>query len=74
MVCLELDDFISVLGIGESEQGWLRVDRKRGKWYEVNGGKDRQPQKYPKGIDVLLEALGSPFSGEIDEPTMELQT
>lgn len=74
MVCLELSDFLSVLGTGETEQRWLRVDRKRGKWYDVSGGKDRPALKYPKGIDALLEALGSPFSDEVEEVAIELQT
>jgi hypothetical protein len=74
MVCLTLAEFLSALEIGESDQGWLRVDRKRGKWYEVTGAKVEKPLKYPRGIDVLIEALGSPFREVRDDHAMEPET
>lgn len=67
MVCLELSDFIRVMGSGESDQGWIRVDRPRGKWYEVSGGKTTAPKKLPRGIDPILQALGAPLRVVEDE-------
>lgn len=62
MVCLTLADFLKVMGSGESEQIWIRVDRPRGKWYEVSGGRTKTPRKLPHGIEPILLTLGAPIS------------
>lgn len=75
MVCLELGDFLAVMGSGESDQGWIRVDRPRGKWYEVSGGKATTPRKFPRGIEAVLKALGAPIRADEDgSSSMEPQT
>ncbi|MER8408924.1 hypothetical protein NKH16_30435 [Mesorhizobium sp. M1307] len=72
MLCIDLPEFIQLLAVGDSEQAWLRVDRRKGKWYEVNGSKTQGPRKYPKGIDALMDALG--FQGAVERPAKALQT
>ena len=75
MVCLDLTDFLAVLGSGDSDQGWIRVDRPRGKWYELSGGKMTTPKKFPRGIEPILQALGAPVRAvEEDNGPTEQQT
>jgi hypothetical protein len=67
MVCLDIEEFLATLGSGESDQGWIRVDRPRGKWYEVSGGKTTVAKKLPRGIEPILQALGSQIREVYDE-------
>lgn len=57
MVCLQLDDFLAVLSVGEANQAWIKIDRTRGKWYDVGSERAGQSRKFPSGLDPLLEAL-----------------
>lgn len=56
MVCLTLDEVAALITVADSEQAWLRVDRRRGQWYTVNGARSL-PIKRPKGTDALVESL-----------------
>lgn len=59
MVCLTLDELTEVLVAGESEQAWVRVDRRKGEWYSVSGGGGDLPSKKPKGVDLIVSFLSS---------------
>lgn len=56
MVCLTLDEVAAIVTVANSEQAWLKVDRRRGKWYSVNGS-GSLPMKRPKGLGALVEDL-----------------
>ena len=56
MVCLTLEEVAALITVAGSEQAWLRVDRRRGQWYTVNGA-GSLPIKRPKGLDALVETL-----------------
>lgn len=57
MVCVNGDDLLSILETGESDQAWVKVDRRRGQWYAVWGGRAELPGKRPQGLDLLVEAV-----------------
>ena len=57
MVCLPLEELLEILSIGESEQAWIKVDRRKGKWYSLTGAASALPRKKPKGIDQIVEVL-----------------
>ncbi|WP_298742770.1 hypothetical protein [uncultured Brevundimonas sp.] len=56
MVCLTLDEVAALITVANSEQAWLRIDRRRGQWYTVNGS-GSLPIKRPKGLAALVEDL-----------------
>lgn len=60
MLCASLDELTEILGAGVSDQAWVRVERRRNKWYSVNGAAGELPYKKPQGLDLLTEALSSP--------------
>jgi len=57
MVCLTIEEMISIMDTGESGQAWIRIDRPRGKWFSVFGAKGQLPSKKPNGLDCLLDCL-----------------
>jgi len=57
MVTLTLEEVTAILTTGESEQAWIRVDRKRNEWYAVNGGAAELPNKTPQGVQPIIQAL-----------------
>lgn len=57
MVTLTLKEVTGILTSGESEQAWIRVDRKRNEWYSVSGGAAVLPNKKPQGVQPILQAL-----------------
>lgn len=57
MVSLTLEEAISILSAGDSEQAWIRVDRRRNEWYSVNGGASALPNKKPQGVQPIVQAL-----------------
>jgi hypothetical protein len=57
MVCVPLEDVQDLLEIGESDQAWIRIDRKKRQWYSVSGGRGEAPNKRPRGLDVLIDRL-----------------
>lgn len=71
MVCINLDEAASLLKIGDSEQAWLRVDRRRRKWYEVTGSGGDLGSKLPSGLDSLVRAIQA--SEQADRFIHELQ-
>lgn len=58
MACVSLDELLEVLVAGESDQAWVRLDRRKGEWYRVSGGKGDLAAKKPNGVDAILEAIG----------------
>lgn len=59
MVCVSLEELLDLLKIGGSEQAWVRVDRRKGKWYSLDGAGAVIPRKKPNGLDALIESLAA---------------
>jgi hypothetical protein len=57
MVCVPLHEMQSVLEIGESDQAWARIDRRKREWYCISGGKGELASKKPRGLDILINCL-----------------
>jgi len=57
MVTLTLEETTSILAAGESDQAWIRVDRRKNEWYSVNGGAAELPTKRPQGVQPIIQAL-----------------
>ena len=57
MVCLTIEDMLSVSEVGQSEQVWVRIERRRGKWFQVHGSEGTLAAKKPNGLDPLLDDL-----------------
>ena len=57
MVTLTLDEVTEILASGESEQAWIRVDRKKNEWYSVAGGASELRGKRPQGVHSIIQAL-----------------
>jgi hypothetical protein len=57
MVTLTLEEITEVLATGESDQAWIRVDRKKNEWYSVNGGAAELVGKRPQGVQKIIQAL-----------------
>jgi hypothetical protein len=57
MACISLDELLQVLTPGESDQAWVRLDRRKGKWYRVSGSGGDLESKKPNGVDAIIEAL-----------------
>jgi hypothetical protein len=57
MVTLTLEEATSILTSGETEQAWIRIERRRNEWYTVSGGAAELPNKKPQGIQPLIQAL-----------------
>lgn len=57
MVCLMLEELLEILSIGESEQAWIKVDRRKGKWYSLTGAASTLTRKKPKGVDPVVDVL-----------------
>ncbi len=57
MVTLTLEEATGILATGESEQAWIRVDRRKNEWYSVTGGAAELSSKRPQGIQRLIQSL-----------------
>jgi hypothetical protein len=57
MVTLALDEATEILAAGESEQAWIRVDRRKNEWYSVNGGATELAGKRAQGVQIIIQAL-----------------
>lgn len=57
MVCLSIEDVLSVSEVGHSDQVWIRIERRRGKWFRVHGSEGELASKKPNGLDALLQAF-----------------
>lgn len=69
MVCLTLNELESIMEVGEAEQAWVRVDRRKRQWYSISGGKGELPGKKPRGLDLLIGGLEA--SSSDTEPSHE---
>ena len=56
MVCLAIEEALGILGVGSSEQAWLRIDRRRGHQYSISSGSD-DPVKRGGGLDRIVQSL-----------------
>jgi hypothetical protein len=56
-VVLTLEEATILLATRESEQAWIRVDRKKNEWYSVNGGVAGLVCKRPQGVQKIIHAL-----------------
>lgn len=57
IVTLTLEEATSILTGGESQQAWIRVERRRNEWYTVSGGVSELPNKKPQGVQPIIQAL-----------------
>lgn len=57
MVTLTLEEVTEILATGESDQAWIRVDRKKNEWYSVYGGAAELPGKRPQGLQRIVQTL-----------------
>jgi hypothetical protein len=57
VVALTVEETVEVLAPGESEQAWIRVDRRKNEWYSVSGGAARLPCRRPQGVHKIIQAL-----------------
>jgi hypothetical protein len=54
MVCLSIEEMLSISQVGQSDQIWFRIERRRGKWFQVHGSEGALSSKKPNGLDQLL--------------------
>lgn len=59
MVTVTLDEVAAMITPGESEQAWLRINRRPGQWYEVSGGAGELPKRKPRGVAPIIQALSA---------------
>lgn len=57
MLTLTLEETTEILPTEESKQAWIRVDRKKNEWYNVNGGAAELAGKRPQGVLRIVQAL-----------------
>lgn len=57
MLCLSIEEMLSVSEVGQSDQVWIRIERRRGKWFQVHGAGGALKTKKPNGLDQLLLIL-----------------
>jgi hypothetical protein len=57
MVSLTLQEVTEILAPGESEQAWIRVDRRKNQLYTVSGGVAELAGKRPQGVQKIVHAL-----------------
>ncbi|WP_316184959.1 MULTISPECIES: hypothetical protein [unclassified Bradyrhizobium] len=57
MVTLSLNEITGILMAGESEQAWIRVNRRKNEWYGINGGAAELEGKRPQGLQKITQAL-----------------
>lgn len=56
MVCLDIEDTLDILGVGSSEQAWLRIDRRRGHHYSISSSSGG-PVKRGGGLEPIIQCL-----------------
>jgi hypothetical protein len=57
MVTLTLAEATQILAPSESEQAWIRIDRKKNEWYSVTGGAAELAGKRSQGVLRIIQAL-----------------
>ena len=59
MVCLRVDELVSLISIGKGDQASIRVSRHRNQLYEVSSGSSELPTRRPDGLMPIIERLKS---------------
>lgn len=59
MVCLTVDEVVSLLTFGAGDQASVRVSRQRNELYEVSSGTGELPRKKPIGLAPIVELLST---------------
>lgn len=54
-VTLSLEELVDLLEGASGDQGWLRVERRRGKWYTVCGNGGCLPYKKSQGVSEIVK-------------------
>lgn len=57
IVCLSIAELLTVIEVGGSDQTWIRVERRRGKWFRVHGARGELSSKKPNSVDALVRVL-----------------
>lgn len=59
IVALDLFEVVSLINGASGDQAWLRIERRRGKWYSVYGVAGNEPIKKPRGLSSVIDALSA---------------
>lgn len=65
MVCLTIEEILEVSEVGQSDQVWIRIERRRGKWFRVHGSEGELAAKKPNGVDALLQCIEPDRSDQV---------
>lgn len=57
IVCVPVDEALPSLTAAVGSQAWLRADRPKGKWYRLYGPAGEFPNRFPSGVDLVVEAI-----------------
>lgn len=57
MLCITLEELAEIVGSGVSDQAWVRVERRKNKWYSVSGANGDLANKKPQGLSSIAEIL-----------------
>jgi hypothetical protein len=57
MVTLNMESLHQIVGFGETESAWIRVDRSPRAQYAVSGNRAELPHKIANGIGPILQTL-----------------
>jgi len=57
IVALTLEEVKRILAGGDSEQAWIRVDRRKNELYSISGCGAELSSKRPHGVHRIIEAL-----------------
>tara|TARA_R110002110_G_scaffold51005_5_gene150277 strand:+ start:2369 stop:2812 length:444 start_codon:yes stop_codon:yes gene_type:complete len=55
--CVPIEGIISILGPAESDQAWIRFERRSNKMYRVSGANGELPNKLARGVDAITNSL-----------------
>ncbi|MFO1014644.1 MAG: hypothetical protein U1E50_12860 [Caulobacteraceae bacterium] len=54
---LSAREILDLIAPGQTEQAWVRIDRRRGGWYSVSGAMGPLARKKPKGVQMIVDAV-----------------
>lgn len=57
IACVLANDFIPLIGSAESDQAWLRFDRRARQMYRISGSNGELTNKLPRGVSALASEL-----------------
>ncbi|WP_018083318.1 hypothetical protein [Asticcacaulis benevestitus] len=57
IVTLDIESTLNLLTSGQSDQAWIRITRRPGKWFEVTGSSGEDAIKRPSGIVQIIDSL-----------------